>query len=74
MARLATPIFYHAYKQFFDQFLIFANLYQQAKAQFFICSFMRYSQFKSPVTTLTTLIFDHAIPKNFQSAFNWLNL
>ena len=35
-----------------------------------ICSFLRYSQFYSPMTRLATLIFDHAQPKDFRSTFN----
>ena len=40
------------------------------KSLYSISSFLSYSQFKSPVTRLTTPIFDHAHPKNFQSPFN----
>ena len=32
---------------------------------------MRYSQFKSPVTRLTTPIFDHNHPNNFLSTLNF---
>ena len=35
------------------------------------CSFLRYSQFWSPVTKLATLIFDHAKAKNFRRTFNF---
>ena len=47
-------------------------MYQNVKNHFIysICSFFKYSQFQSPMTRLTTPIFDHAYPKNFQSSFN----
>ena len=36
-----------------------------------INSFLRYSQFQSPVTRLTTPVSDHTNAKNFWSTFNW---
>ena len=44
-------------------FLEFASAYK--KSVHSINSFLRYSQFKSPVTRLATPISDHAHPKNF---------
>ena len=41
------------------------------KSVSFICSFLRYSRFSSPVIRLTTPIFDHVHSKNFSSTFNF---
>ena len=40
ITRLATPIFDHTHQNFFDQLLIYVNLYQHAKHQaiLLICS------------------------------------
>ena len=44
------------------------------KSAYSICAFLRYNQFKSPVTRLVTPIFDHTHPKIFDQLLIYVNL
>ena len=74
ITRLTTPIFDHTHPENFQATF---NLYKFVpkpackKIVNSMCSFFRYNQFQIPETRLATSIFEHAQPKNFQSAFNF---
>ena len=61
MTRLATPVFDHAQpKIFFDQLLIYVNLYQHTKRKgYFNDMFWRYGWLKNPAVWLAENILAH---------------
>ena len=64
--QMVMPIFNHTYQKISKITFSFPELTSACKKSVhFINSFLRYSQFQSPVTQLATPISDHAHPKMF---------
>ena len=60
MTKLATLNFDHVHPKFFDQLLIYVNLYQHAKKSgYFNELFWRYGWSKNPATRLAKNMFAH---------------
>ena len=67
----AMASFDHAHSKIIESTFSFPEVVTAPKKSVYsLCSFLRYSQFSSPVTRLATTTFYHAQPRNFQSPFN----
>ena len=64
----AMAILDHAHPKIIESTFSFSEFITACKKSVCsMCSFLRYSQFKSPVTRLVTPIFDHTHPKSVPS-------
>ena len=72
---MAIPISHHAHPKTIEITFSFPEFAPACKISVHsIYSFLRYSQFQSPVTRLAMPIFHHVYPKNFWSTFNLCEL
>ena len=72
---MATPISDHVHPKIIEITLSFPEFAPACKKSVHsINSFLRYSQFQSPMTRLTTPFFDHVHPKIFDQLLIYVNL
>ena len=71
----AIAIFDHVHPKIIESTFSFPEFVLAcSKSVYSICSFLKYSQFQSPVTRLVTPIFDHAPPRIFNQFLIFVNL